>query len=41
MLYKNFYAGDEMHRLGVGLSGSEEIAAMSGRAKIEKLEPNR
>jgi len=41
MLYKDFYAGDQMHRLGAGLSGIEEIAAMSGRAKIEKHVPNR
>ncbi len=40
MLYKDFYAGDEMHRLGVGLSGIDEIAAMSGNAVIEKLEAN-
>jgi len=40
MLYKDFYAGDEMHRLGINLTGIEEIAGMSGRAKIEKNEPN-
>ncbi|NIN61297.1 MAG: hypothetical protein GTN55_02710 [Gammaproteobacteria bacterium] len=39
MLYKDFYAGDEMHRLGVGLSGVDDIAGMSGRAKIEKHTP--
>lgn len=39
MLYKDFYAGDEMHRLGVGLSGVDDIARMSGRAKIEKHTP--
>lgn len=39
MLYKDFYAGDEMHRLGVGLSGIDYIAGMSGRAKIEKHTP--
>jgi len=39
MLYKDFYAGDEMHRLGVGLSGIDDIAAMSGGAVIEKMEP--
>ncbi len=38
MLYKDFYAGDEMHRLGVGLSGVDDIAAMSGRALVRKLE---
>ncbi len=36
MLYKDFYAGDEMHRLGVVVSGIENIAAMSGRALIQK-----
>ena len=36
MLYKDFYAGDLMHRLGIGLTGIEEIAGMSGRALIEK-----
>ncbi|WFS61913.1 cyclophilin-like fold protein [Pseudodesulfovibrio thermohalotolerans] len=39
MLYKDFYAGDEMHRLGVGLSGIEDIAAMSGSAVVRKMEP--
>ena len=36
MLYKDFYAGDEMHRLGINLTGIEEIAGMSGSALIEK-----
>jgi len=36
MLYKDFYAGEEMHRLGVGLSGIDGIAKMSGQALIEK-----
>jgi hypothetical protein len=40
MLYKDFYAGDEMHRLGINLTGIEEIAGMSGKALIEKNEPN-
>ncbi len=39
MLYKDFYAGDEMHRLGVGLNGIDDIAAMSGGAVIQKMEP--
>ncbi len=39
MLYKDFYAGDEMHRLGVGVSGIDQIADMSGRARIEKQMP--
>nr|WP_319493016.1 cyclophilin-like fold protein [uncultured Desulfobacter sp.] len=38
---KNFYAGDEMHRLGVNLTGIEEITKMSGKAKIEKQESKR
>ena len=36
MLYKDFYAGDEMHRLGVGISGIDEIEAMSGTVQIER-----
>jgi hypothetical protein len=40
MLYKDFYAGDEMHRLGINLTGIEEIAEMSGSARIEKNKPN-
>ena len=36
MLYKDFYAGDEMHRLGVGVSGIDDNARMSGQAMIEK-----
>ena len=36
MLYKDFYAGDKMHRLGINLTGIQEIAKMSGKAKIEK-----
>ncbi len=40
MLYKDFYAGDEMHRLGINLTGIEEISAMSGTARIEKNDPN-
>lgn len=40
MLYKDFYAGDEMHRLGIGLTGIDEIAGMSGSALIEKNETN-
>lgn len=40
MLYKDFYAGDEMHRLGVHVTGIHEIAEMSGSARIEKNEPN-
>jgi hypothetical protein len=40
MLYKDFYAGDKMHRLGVGLTGIDDIAEMSGSAVIEKMNPN-
>lgn len=40
MLYKDFYAGDEMHRLGVCLTGIDEIAGMSGNVLIEKEETN-
>jgi hypothetical protein len=40
MLYKDFNAGDEMHRLGINLTGIEEIAGMSGNAIIEMKEPN-
>lgn len=40
MLYKDFYAGDEMHRLGIGLSGVDDIAEMSGRAVIQKINPD-
>jgi hypothetical protein len=40
MLYKDFYAGDEMHRLGINLTGIEVIAEMSGSARFEKNEPN-
>ena len=41
MLYKDFYAGDEMHRIGINVAGIEEIAGMSGKAIIEKKKPNR
>ena len=38
MLYEDFYAGDNMHRLGIGLTGIDDIAAMSGNVVIEKEE---
>lgn len=38
MLYEDFYAGDEMHRLGICLSGIEKIAGMSGTVVVEKDE---
>lgn len=40
MLYKDFYAGDEMHRLGVLVSGVDEIESMSGNVRIEKTTNN-
>lgn len=39
MLYTDFYAGDEMHRLGVCVSGVDDIAPMTGNAKIEQMTP--
>lgn len=36
MLYKDFYAGDEMHRLGISINGIEEIEKMKGKVNIEK-----
>ncbi|WAI01565.1 cyclophilin-like fold protein [Methanogenium organophilum] len=36
MLYEDFYAGDEMHPLGICISGIDEIANMSGSVQIEK-----
>lgn len=36
MLYKDFYAGDEMHRLGIILDGIDNIASMAGKVLIEK-----
>ncbi|AKB49489.1 Conserved domain protein precursor [Methanosarcina barkeri str. Wiesmoor] len=38
MLYEDFYAGDEMHRLGICITGINEIANMSGSMQIEKNE---
>ena len=40
MLYKDFYAGDEMYRLGINLTGIQEVKKMSGKAIIEKKEAN-
>lgn len=40
MLYKDFHAGDEMHRLGINVSGIDAIADMSGSAVIQKLASN-
>ena len=41
MLYKDFHAGDKMHRSGDRpIPELDEIAAMSGSALIEKNEPN-
>ena len=39
MLYRDFHARDEMHRLGIGLSGADEIQPMAGNAVIQKVEP--
>lgn len=39
MLHKDFQAGDEMHRLGINVSGLDKIAGMSGDAVIEIMEP--
>jgi hypothetical protein len=36
MLYKDFYAGDEMHRLGAPVNGVEQIEGMTGNARIER-----
>ena len=41
MLYKDFHAGDKMHRIGIGLTGIDQIVAMSSSALIEKDEPNK
>lgn len=38
MLYKDFYASDEMHRLGIGTSGMDDIEPMSGTVLIEVLD---
>lgn len=38
MLYKDFHAGDEMHRIGVNSSGLENIAKMSGKITIQKMD---
>ncbi|MFZ7101412.1 MAG: cyclophilin-like fold protein [Peptococcaceae bacterium] len=40
LLYEDFYAGDEMHRLGVCRTGIDGIADMSGSVRIEKDESN-
>lgn len=40
MLYQDFHAGDKMHRIGIGLTGIDQIVAMSGSALIEKDESN-
>lgn len=35
MLYEDFYAGDEMHRLGICLDGIDYLAEMSGSILVE------
>ncbi|KIR03614.1 hypothetical protein P261_02429 [Lachnospiraceae bacterium TWA4] len=37
VLYEDFYAGDEMHRLGVCLSGTEILEQLNGTIRIEQL----
>ena len=39
MLYRDFHAGDKMHRLGRCTSGIDEIEDMSDNVRIEKVEP--
>jgi hypothetical protein len=39
MLYKDFHAGDRMHRLGIGLTGVDAISEMAGSAAIQKVDP--
>lgn len=36
MLYEDFYAGDEIHRLGICLEGIDNLAGMSGSILVEK-----
>lgn len=36
ILYEDFYAGDEMHRLGICLEGIDNLAGMSGSILVEK-----
>lgn len=40
MLYEDFYAGDEMHRLGICLAGFDNIEKMPGIITVEKLSDN-
>ena len=40
MLYRDFHAGDKMHRLGIGLAGIDNISKMSGSAEVQKIEQN-
>ncbi len=40
MLFGGFYAGDEMHRLGVCVEGIEELEEMSGTILVGKVEEN-
>ncbi|WP_321389674.1 hypothetical protein [uncultured Desulfuromusa sp.] len=35
---EDIYAGDEMHRLGIGVAGIDKISEMSGHAKVDKHE---
>ncbi|MCC8128222.1 MAG: hypothetical protein LIO92_12665 [Clostridiales bacterium] len=36
ILYEDFYAGDEMHRLGICVSGIDTLAEMSGTILVEQ-----
>ena len=38
ILYEDFYAGDEMHRLGICTSGTEYLESFDGTVTLEKLE---
>ena len=38
MLYEDFYAGNEMHRLGICLEGIDELEGMSGTIQVEAVE---
>lgn len=40
MLYRDFHAGDAMHRLGFALSGADRIAEMTEKAVIRQVDGN-
>ena len=37
MLYKDFYAGDEMHRLGINIRGIENIELMRDEITVKRV----